>query len=88
MTIGGRVHDHLGRDVAARARPVLDDKRLAEPLGQSLTGQARDDVAASAGVKADDQAYRPLRIVLRPRNARDRRQRNSAGGEMEKLTAR
>jgi hypothetical protein len=75
-------------NIAARTGPVLDDERLAEPFGQPLPGQARDDVAAAAGVKADDQAYRPQRIGLRPCNARDRRQRHSTGRKLEKMTAR
>ena len=33
MPIGGRTHHRLGRDVAAGARPVLDDKLLTESLG-------------------------------------------------------
>jgi hypothetical protein len=44
--------------------------------------QARDDVGRAAGRKADDDAHRPRRIGLRPREARDGRQHGSAGGQM------
>ena len=48
VAIRGRTHDRLGGDIAAGARPVLDDELLAEPLRQPLTHQARDDVGRAA----------------------------------------
>src|SRR5215831_17969875 len=69
IAIGYRTHDGLRGDISAGARSVLDDKLLAEPLRQPLADQARDDVGAAAGGKADDDAHRPRRISLRPRNA-------------------
>jgi hypothetical protein len=60
---------------------------LPEPLGEPLRDQARGDVGGAAGGKPDEQAYRTARIGLRPRNARDRRQRGSANGQMQKLSA-
>ena len=75
------------RDIAAGARPVLDDEWLTEPLRQPLSDQARDDVGRAAGGKADDDAHRPRRIGLRPRDARHGRQRGSARGQMQKLSA-
>ena len=44
IAVRRRAHDRLGADIAAGARPVLDDEWLAEPLRQPLTHQARDDV--------------------------------------------
>ena len=44
IAVRRRAHDRLGGDIAAGARPVLDDELLAEPLRQPLTHQARDDV--------------------------------------------
>ena len=44
IAVRGRAHDRLGADIAAGARPVLDDEWLAEPLRQPLAHQARDDV--------------------------------------------
>src|SRR5262249_50645669 len=73
--------------IRARARPVFDHDRLPEPLGEPLRDQARGDVGGAAGGKPDQQAYRTTRISLRPRDARDRRQRDSAGGQMQKLAA-
>ena len=87
VAVRRRAHDRLGADIAAGARPVLDDEWLAEPLRQPLADQARDDVGAAAGGKADDDAHRPRRIGLRPRDARDGRQRGSARCQMQKSTA-
>ena len=55
-----RTHDRFGSDIATRARPVLDDELLAEAFRQPLTHQTCEDVSRAAGVKADDQAHRPL----------------------------
>ena len=49
VAVRRRAHDRLGADIAAGARPVLDDELLAEPLRQPLTDQARDDVGRAAG---------------------------------------
>ena len=87
IAVRRRAHDRLGGDIAASARPVLDDELLAEPLRQPLTDQARDDVGRAAGGEADDDAHRPRRIGLRPRDARHGRQRGSARGQMQKLSA-
>ena len=51
IAVRRRTHDRLGGDIAAGARPVLDDELLAEPLRQPLTDQARDDVGRAAGGK-------------------------------------
>src|SRR5262249_8361398 len=45
------------------------------------------DVSGSASRKADDNADRSRRIGLRPRDARDGRQRGSARCQMQKLAA-
>ena len=49
VAVRGRSHDRLGGDVAAGARPVLDDELLAEALRQPLTGQTRNQVASATG---------------------------------------
>ena len=72
VAVRSRAHDRLGGDIAACARPVLDDELLAEPLRQPLTDQTREDVVRAAGGKADDDAHRPRRIGLRPSEARSR----------------
>src|SRR5262245_54332124 len=42
-----RLHDHLGADIAAGARPVLDDELVAKSLRQPLTHQACGEVSAA-----------------------------------------
>ncbi len=59
VAVRRRTHDRLGGDIAAGARPVLDDEWLAEPLRQPLTYQTRENVVRAAGGKADDDAHRP-----------------------------
>ncbi len=88
VAVGGRAHDRLGCDIGGGARPVFDDERLAEPLLQPLSDQARADVAGAAGSETDDDAHRPRRIGLRPCDARHRRHRHGAHCETQKSTAR
>src|SRR6516164_6781060 len=87
IAVRRRAHDRLGGDVAAGACPVLNNELLTEPLREPLSYQTRDDVARTAGAIADDDAYRPRRIGLRPRDPRDARQCGSARGQMQKLSA-
>src|SRR5262245_4082868 len=82
-----RVHDRLGADVGAATRPVVDYELLAEPLRQPLADQAGRDVVRAGGRDRHDQTHRPRWIGLRPSDARDGRQRSSACGEMQKLSA-
>src|SRR5215813_9063624 len=60
-------HDRIGPDIAAAARSVLDNKLLTEPLRQPLTDQTRDDVGRTGRSERHDDAHRPPRIGLRPR---------------------
>src|SRR5262245_47332795 len=85
IAVRRRAHDRLGGDVAASACPVLNNELLTEPLREPLSYQTRDDVARTAGAIADDDAYRPRRIGLRPRDTRHGWQRGSARGQMQKL---
>ena len=87
VAIGRRTHDHLGGNVRARARPVLDDERLTKPLRKPLADHTPDDVVPAAGGEADDQRDRPRRIGLRPSSAGEGRQRGSAGGQMQECAA-
>src|SRR5262249_42474879 len=80
-------HDGVGGVVAAGACRVLNNELLTEPLREPLSYQTRDDVARTAGAIADDDAYRPGWIGLRPCDARDSRERGSACCEMEKISA-
>ena len=54
---------------------------------QPLADQTSDDVGRSAGGKWDDDAHRPCRVSLRPRDAGHGRQRGSARGQMQKLSS-
>src|SRR5260370_1429296 len=87
MSVGGRTQDRLGSDVAVSARTVFDDELLTEPLRQPLTYQARGNVGSSGWSIANDDAYRPRRIGLSPRDPRHGRQRGNARGEMQEFTA-
>jgi hypothetical protein len=87
VAIRGRFGDRFGSDVAAGAGAVLNDELLAEAIGQPLTHQARLDVGSPAGGKADDDAHRPRRIGLRPRNAGHGRQRSGTHGQMQECAA-
>src|SRR5439155_732095 len=87
IAIGGRTDDGLGGDIAGSAAPVLDDEWLTEPLRERLTHQAYEDVRSAARGISNDAAHRPCRIGLRPPDPRDRRQRGSARGQMQKSTA-
>src|SRR6185437_12820857 len=51
VAVRRRAHDRLSGDIAACARPVLDDEWLAKPLRQPLTDQTREDVVRAAGGK-------------------------------------
>ena len=87
VAVGRRARDRLQRQIAAAARPVVDDHRLAEPLRQRLADQARNDVGRAAGGNEDDQSHRPRRIGLRPGNPRYGGQRGNARCQMQKSTA-
>jgi hypothetical protein len=80
--------NRLDGDIGSRAWLVLNDERLAEPLREPLTNGTRGDVGRAASQETDNDAHRPRRIGLRPRDARDGRQRGSARCKMEKISAR
>src|SRR5262249_51068579 len=88
VAVRRRTHDRLGGNIATGAGPVLDDEGLAQPLGQPLTHQTRNDVVRTAGGIAYDDAHWPRRIGLRPRDPRHHRQRGSAGGQLQECAAR
>jgi len=49
MAVGGRLGDHLGADVAARAAAVFHHEGLPKRLLQALGKRAADDVGRRAG---------------------------------------
>src|ERR1700751_819496 len=83
----GRVHHLLGGEIAGGADPVLDHELLPEPLGEPLSHQARGEVAAAAGRKADDDPHRPRRITLHPSDAWRGRQRGGGRGQTQECAA-
>src|SRR5262245_48320189 len=87
ISIGRRLHDDLGADIAPRARTVFNHERLAEAIRQGLRDQTRADIGRPARRIAHDQTHRPRRIGLRIGEARQHRQRGSTGGELKKLAA-
>ena len=86
VTVGWRIDRSLGADNAARPRPVVDDELLAQPLRQILAHDARHNVGRAPGGKRHDPAHWLRRIGLRPRDARDDRERSSACCYMQKLS--
>ena len=93
MAVRGRLHDGLGGGVTTRARPVVDDELMAEPLRKPFAYQTGEDVGCAASAKANDQAHRPRRVDLRlcdSRVGRDRRPRpqpdaRTSEGEFDRL---
>ena len=70
VAIGRRAYGNFGPDSGAAARSVLDDELLAKPLREPLPDQSRRYVEPAAGGNRNDDAYRPGRIGLRPREWR------------------
>src|SRR5262245_41125335 len=84
MAVPRRTH---GGDVAAGSWAVLDNEWLTEPFRQPLADQPCNNIDVGASGESDDDMHRPRRIGLRPSDARHRRQRGSAGGQMQKISA-
>ena len=87
VAVRRRFRGRFGADIAAGARPVLDDKGLPHPLRQPLRHQPGKDVGAAAGGEADDDAHRLRGIGLCESYARCDRERGSARDEMQKPAA-
>src|SRR5262245_64889790 len=87
VTIRRRAYDCLSGDIGGSTRPVFDEEWLAEPLRQPLRDQACDDVGRPASGVADDDAHRTRWIGLRPSDPRHGRERGSARGQMQKISA-
>ena len=66
---------------ATGARTVVDDNLLAPCFGHLLADGAREHVCGAARGKADQHAYRFVRISLRERVAMDRDDAKRDGGE-------
>src|SRR5262249_10859733 len=77
--------DRFRSNVGARTWPVLDNEWLTKPLGQPLSYQTSEQVGVTRRRERHDDAHRPRRIGLRPRDPRHRRQCRSACGQTQKL---
>ena len=84
----GGTRDRFHGEVATRARAIVDDEWLAEPLREPLPDQAREHVGRAAGHATDDKAHRARRIGLPPGEARQGGENGSACCQAQKLTAR
>jgi len=90
VAVGSRPRSQFGADDAGGARAVIHDGRLAEQLALLLGEGTRDDVAAAAGGKTDDQPHRLDRVrLLRAGSAckerqgqREKRRRNQMKRQM------
>ena len=72
VAVGIAAGGDLDADVAARARPVVDDHRLAEALRDAPRDHATDEIVAAAGCEADDQPDRLHGIVFGSSGERER----------------
>src|SRR6516165_6578137 len=87
VTIGSGIKRGLHTDVAAGARPVLNDKLLAKIIGQSLADDARHNVVRPSRWKRHNPMNRPRRICLRP-CCRRNGQYSGAGCQAQKFATR
>ena len=80
--------DIVGCDIAAGARPVLHNHRLAPDLLQAITDEARGDVGRAARRERHNHAHRLDRPLRGPRARRKQGwRRQSERGEAEKTAA-
>src|SRR5262249_52019646 len=82
VAVRGSAHDRFGADIAAATWAVFDDELLAKPLREPRRDEPRENVWRAGGARGGDDAHRPRRVGLRPRDARDYRQRGSAYGQI------
>ena len=69
VAVGRRLRDRVGADIAAGARAVFHDDRLAERLRHLVADRARQHVGEPAGRERRDHADRTVGIILRQRRA-------------------
>src|SRR5262245_15102728 len=87
VTVRRRSHDLKRADIAAAARPVLNDERLSKPLREQLSEQSRVDIVRAAGRKGNNDAHRPRRIGLRASETGDGRQCGGRCSQMQEGAA-
>ena len=87
VTVGRRLHHHLGGEVGAGAGPIIDDELLAELFGQPFRRQPRHGIGGAARRKAAQDVHRARRIGVGARQARHNGQCGCACGEAQKIPA-
>src|SRR5262245_291458 len=87
VSVGRRVGDAAGPDVAVRATDILNDDGLTKRRPHSLGQDARDDVGKGARGERHDHRNSLRRIGLRPSEARRGWKRGRARGQMQKISA-
>ena len=81
VAVRRRFADLHHADIPARARPVDDQHRLAEPRAEAWLDHARHDVGGTARRRRDDELHRSLGIaILRPRRNGHRGKRRGQHG--------
>ena len=81
------MYDHFRRDIGSGSRPVVDDERLTEPLGEPLSNYSGDNVGRASRGKPDDDVHRPRRISRAPMRPAASRQRGGDRCQMQKFAA-
>jgi hypothetical protein len=85
VAVRRRPHHHFGADIVAAPWAVFDHELLAQPLREPRRDEPRENVWRASGARGGDDAHRPRRIGLRPRDPRHDRQGGSTCGQMQKL---
>jgi hypothetical protein len=78
VTVWERPHDSFSGKVCAGTGLIFNYELLSEPLGQSGTQEACQNVGNTAGWEATNQTHRSCRIGVRPCNPRYSGQCDSA----------
>ena len=87
VAVGSSSGDAADADAAACTGHIFDDHGLTEQCPHMLGQYACERVRGTARGEGHDNCDRSHRIGLRPRNVRDGRQRGSACGQMQKISA-
>jgi hypothetical protein len=64
IAVGGRFRGHSQSDRAPGAAPVVHHERTSPGFAELVCDEARDDVAAAAGLKAGDEPHRFGGVLL------------------------
>src|SRR5262249_6662587 len=77
----------VGAGYAAPSANAFDDHLLTQKLGEARAKDSRQNVGSAAGGEGHHHGRRTRRISLRPSETRGGRQRGSARGQMQKISA-